>query len=82
MATLIIKINASLAAMLTQLCHREQVTKSELVRRALLAYASPLASAAAMPSALEMAGDLVGCLSGGPADLAANPAYMADFGRV
>ena len=82
MATLSIKINAPLEATLTQLSLRERVTKSELVRRALVAYACPRASVAAAPSALDMAGDLVACLSGGPADLASNPAYMADFGRV
>ena len=82
MATLSIKINAPLEATLTQLSLRERVTKSEVVRRALVAYASPRTSAVAAPSALDMAGDLVGCLSGGPADLASNPAYMADFGRV
>ena len=34
------------------------------------------------PSALGLAGDLVGCLSGAPADLSSNPAHLANFGRV
>ena len=32
-------------------------------------------------SALELAGDLVGCLDGGPSDLSTNKAYMEGFGR-
>ena len=33
-------------------------------------------------SALERAGDLVGCFEGGPSDLASNPRHMDEFGRV
>ena len=33
-------------------------------------------------SALDLAGDLVGCLAGGPNDLASNPIHLADFSRV
>lgn len=32
-------------------------------------------------SALELAGDLVGCLEGGPPDLSTNPKYMEGFGE-
>lgn len=33
------------------------------------------------PSALDLAGDLVGCFSGGPADLASNPRHLDGFGQ-
>lgn len=32
-------------------------------------------------SALELAGDLVGCLEGGPPDLSTNKKYMEGFGQ-
>ncbi len=32
-------------------------------------------------SALEVAGDLVGCVKGGPPDLSTNPIYMDGFGQ-
>ncbi len=33
-------------------------------------------------SALDSAGDLVGCFNEGPADLSSNPHHLDDFGRV
>jgi hypothetical protein len=33
-------------------------------------------------SALDRAGDLVGCFRGGPADLSSNPEHLAGFGQV
>jgi hypothetical protein len=33
-------------------------------------------------SALDSAGDLVGCFNNGPADLSSNPHHLDDFGRV
>jgi hypothetical protein len=58
------------------------VSKSELVRRALETYLSQRQSSAPFISALDRAGDLVGCLEGGPEDLASNPAHPAGFGKV
>ncbi len=84
MHTLSIKIDEPLESTLTTLSQRERVSKSELMRRALLAYAKQRAgiTITATPSALDLVGDLVGCFSGAPADLSSNPAHMADFGRV
>lgn len=82
MNTLSLKISAPLEDTLDLLSQQERVSKSELVRRALVAYAAQRASVTAAPSALSLAGDLVGCFSGSPADLSSNPAHMADFGRV
>jgi hypothetical protein len=33
-------------------------------------------------SALEAAGDAVGCVAGAPSDLSTNPDYLKDFGTV
>jgi len=38
-------------------------------------------SATPFVSALEQAGDVVGCFAGGPPDLFSNPAYLNDFGH-
>jgi hypothetical protein len=82
MNTLSFKISSPLEDTLALLSQQEQVSKSELVRRALLAYAAQRSSAPPEQSALSLAGDLVGCFSDAPTDLSSNPAYMADFGRV
>lgn len=80
MNTLTIKIPQELEMAVAQASAREHVSKSELVRRALDAYLRQRGSAA--PSALDLAGDLVGCFSGGPADLSSNPDHLSSFGRV
>jgi Ribbon-helix-helix protein, copG family len=84
MHTLSIKIDEPLVSTLAALSQRERVSKSELMRRALVAYAKqrPGIVITAAPSALDLAGDLVGCFSGAPADLSSNHAHMADFGRM
>jgi len=62
---------------------REHLSKSDLVRRALVVYISQRDAAVPTLSALEQAGDLVGCFSGGPSDLSSNPRHLLDdFGRV
>jgi hypothetical protein len=81
MNTLTIKIPPSLEAQLLALSQQSHGSKSELVRRALLAFIAQGKSATPFVSALDQAGDLVGCFSGGPADLSSNPDYMRDFGR-
>ena len=82
MDALTVKIPPSMQAALEQASRLEHVPKSVLVRRALESYlARPMAAAAAQPSALELAGDLVGCFDGGPRDLASNPKYLDGFGR-
>ena len=82
MNTLSFKISAPLENTLALLSQQERVSKSELVRRALVAYAAQRPGLSTTPSALSLAGDLVGCCSGSPPDLSSNPAYLADFGRV
>jgi Ribbon-helix-helix protein, copG family len=85
MNTMTIKIPAGLDAALTEASARAQLSKSELVRRAVTAYLVPGRSdavGAKPPSALALAGDLVGCFSGGPSDLASNPKHLEDFGQL
>jgi hypothetical protein len=78
--TLTIKIPKELAAALDKAVQSTQLTKSELVRRALVAYTARQQETPFV-SALEQAGDLVGCFKGGASDLASNPRHMEGFGR-
>lgn len=82
MNTLTIKIPAQLDAEIIEASTQDHLSKSELVRRALNTYLRQRKSAAPFVSALDRAGDLVGCFEGGPDDLASNPDHLADFGRV
>lgn len=61
---------------------REHLSKSEFVHRALVAYVSQRKVGILNMSALEQAGDLMGCFSGGPSDLSSKPRHLEDFGRV
>ena len=83
MNSITIKIPDQLAQALEQVLAREHLSKSELVRRALSAYILQRTNTnTPFVSALEQAGDLVGCFEGGPEDLSSNPSHLADFGRV
>ncbi|MEO6321050.1 MAG: hypothetical protein ABIR56_10215 [Polaromonas sp.] len=82
MSTLTVKIPSQLEQEIVLASQREHLSKSELVRRALVAYVSQRKAGISTMSALEQAGDLVGCFSGGPSDLSSNPRHMDDFGRV
>ncbi|WP_137890792.1 ribbon-helix-helix domain-containing protein [Ramlibacter sp. 2FC] len=82
MNTLTVKIPPSLVAALEQVSEQEHLSKSELVRRALAAYIRQRNQPHTFVSALEQAGDLVGCFSGGPADLSSNPRHLDGFGSV
>ncbi len=82
MNTLTIKIPPQLEQELVLASQREHLSKSELVRRALVAYVSQRKAGIPTMSALEQAGDLVGCFSGSPSDLSSNPRHMDDFGHV
>lgn len=82
MNTLTIKIPARLEAEIQEASTREHLSKSEFVRRAVEGYLQQRKSAVPSASALDRAGDLVGCFSGGPDDLASNPEYLSDFGRA
>ena len=82
MNTLTIKIPSQLEQEILLTSQREHLSKSELMRRALVAYISHHKASMHNKSALEQAGDLVGCFGGGPSDLSLNLCYLDDFGRV
>ncbi|MEW6036979.1 MAG: ribbon-helix-helix protein, CopG family [Pseudomonadota bacterium] len=82
MHTLSIKIPPHLEAAVAEASAQEHVSKSELVRRALEAYLRQRESRTPFVSALEQAGDLVGCFAGGPTDLSSNAEHMSGFGRI
>jgi hypothetical protein len=83
MNTLTIKVPPELEAQIASASQSQQITKSELVRRAVVAYVGRRPRGApAFVSALDQAGDLVGCFEGGPKDLASHPKHMKDFGKV
>ncbi len=81
MNTLTIKLPFTLDDELSRFAQREHLSKSEVVRQALSAYVNERNSLAPASTALDAVSDLVGCFSGGPADLASNPAHLADFGQ-
>jgi len=82
MNTLSIKLPPELERDLDEASRRERTTRSEIVRRALAAYVNqPPRARRAFVSALEQAGDLVGCFEGGPGDLSTNPLHLEEFGR-
>ena len=78
MAVISLKLSDALDAQLSEQAQRSRLSKSELVRRALMAFLQ--SPHAAPPSAADLVADLVGCCEGAPADLSANPAYLAGFG--
>lgn len=71
-----IKMPKTLEDQLDRLARQRGVSRAVIVREALRAYAARSA-----PSALDLAGELVGSLEGLPPDLSTNPKYMKGFGK-
>ncbi len=71
-----IKMPKNLEDQLDRLARQRGVSRAVIVREALRAYA-----AQSTPSALDLAGELVGSLNGLPPDLSTNPRYMQGFGK-
>lgn len=78
MKTLSLKIPETLDGDLNAMAEEKGVTKSALIREALVEL-SKKKRPAARGSALALVEDLVGCVDG-PEDLATNPAHLDDFG--
>lgn len=76
MRTVSVKLPKHLDAKLQRIARQRGVSRSAAIRLAIEAYA-----ARNRMSALELAGDLVGCLKGGPRDLSTNPRHMEGFGE-
>ena len=81
MKTISLKLPAGLHAKLERAARQNKQSKSDIVRSALEHFLNgqPPKSRRAI-SALELAGDLVGCAEG-PGDLSTNPKYMEGFGE-
>jgi predicted transcriptional regulator len=82
MKTISLKLSARLHARLERAAKQRQQSKSDLVRRALEQFLNgePSSQTKRAVSALELAGDLVGCAEG-PGDLSTNPKYMEGLGE-
>lgn len=80
MKTISLKLPESLHAKLERVAKQRGLNKSALVRGAIEQYISGRIPTTKPVSALELAGDLVGCLEG-PGDLSTNPKYMDGFGE-
>lgn len=74
--TLSIKVPASLNARVVKLAKRRKSTVSAVVREALELYAPEEGLSFEV-----VARQFIGCLDGGPGDLATNPKHMRGFGR-
>ena len=80
MKTFSLKLPPNLSAKLNRLAKKRGQSKSEVVREALEQFFNGGRTAQRPMSALELAGDLVGCVQG-PGDLSTNPKYMEGFGE-
>lgn len=79
MKTLTMKLGDALAAKVLALAKRRGTTRSAVVRDAITACIEKRRGAP-MGSALALAKDLAGCVTG-PADLSSNQTHLRRFGR-
>jgi predicted transcriptional regulator len=79
MKTLSLKLDDALYARVLAMAKQCGATQSDVVRDAILARLEPSRGKLA-GSALDLAKDLAGCITG-PPDLSANKAYLRGFGR-
>lgn len=79
MKTVTVKVPDELHARLDALAKQRGQTKSDLVREALELFLNNMGETRPAPSALELAGDLVGSIEG-PGDLSTNPKYLKGLG--
>ncbi len=80
MKTISLKVSPELLGQLERAARTRGQSKSEVVRAALAQFLNGKPAARRPLSALEFAGDLVGCVEG-PGDLSTNPKYMEGFGE-
>lgn len=79
MKTLTLKLDEALYARVDAVARRRKTTRSAVIRDALAAWVEPPNGGKA-GSALDLAKDLAGCVSG-PADLSTRKAHLLGFGR-
>lgn len=80
MKTVSLKLPSRLNAKLERAARQRGESKSAILRSALEQFLNGGNTPPRQLSALELAGDLVGCADG-PGDLATNPKYMEGFGE-
>jgi predicted transcriptional regulator len=81
MATLTVKISAQLGREIAAAARGQRITKSELARRAMIKYVAEADKARTFQSASDLAGELIGSVRHGPADLASNPDHFDGYGK-
>lgn len=80
MNTTSLKLSPILDRKLVALAKREGVSKSELLRRALMEYIERKTGKPAV-SFYDVASDVIGSIDSGLGDLSTNPKYMEGFGK-
>jgi hypothetical protein len=80
MKTVSLKLSDALLRKLERAARQRGQSKSAVIRAALEGYLNGEQAGPRPLSALDLAGDLVGCAKG-PRDLATNPKYMEGFGQ-
>jgi len=80
MKTISLKLTENLLRKLDRTARERGQSKSDVVRAALEEYLNGERTKGRPLSALELAGDLVGCAEG-PGDLSTNPKYMEGYGK-
>jgi Ribbon-helix-helix protein, copG family len=80
MKTISLKLNDTLLQKLQRAARQQGQSKSAVVRAALEQFLNGAHAPPQPVSALELAGNLVGCVEG-PGDLSTNPKYMEGFGQ-
>ncbi len=80
MKTISLKVADNLLRKLERTARQRGQSKSAVIRAALEQYLNGERPEARPLSALDLAGDLVGCVKG-PGDLSTNPKYMEGYGE-
>lgn len=80
MRTLSLKLPQALDRKLAAVVKRRGARKSDVVREALERYLEGTPEAR-NGSVVELAGELVGCVTDAPRDLSTNPRHLADLGK-
>ena len=74
----VVRLPKALNARLKGLAKRRRSSKSAVIRDLLETHPS---TSKRMPTLMELAGDLIGSVKGGPTDTSTNKKYMEDYGR-
>ncbi len=80
MKAISLKLPSGLSAKLDRAAKQRRQSKSEIVREALELFLNGDRTARPVASALELAGDLVGCAEG-PSDLSTHTRHMEGYGK-